>query len=287
MSKTWLAIAVCLACCSTAAAQFTQSNLGGGRQSQGAFGSRTLGGGSAAFGTPTSGTLGGGGMGGFGTPTMGMGAGGTGAGGMGSPAMGGMGGAGMGMGGAGRGTAAQPGFATPGGFVGGDASTIANVFSAAGQGQMGNRLGGTGMMGGMGGMGAMGQFGQLNRMNQMRQQQQTMNQQNMQQGNNRTAQLRVSLRADIPVTNANAAPTNVSRQFESRLQRLPGIERGDRVSVTIQDRTAILTGSVSSERERSLVEGLAMLEPGISAVQNNLVVEALPARVENLPPPRR
>jgi osmotically-inducible protein OsmY len=260
----------CLAAATPAAAQFTRSNTGGGTQAYGAFGGRTLGGGISPGGSRFSGNSSG--MSGNGLGAMG-GTGATGGGGA--------------MGGTGGGVGATPGAGVTGNerflrqnrqgaFVGADnRDASANVFSQSGQGM------GMGM-GGMGGFfGQQGAFSQFARMNR---QQNNFNNRN-QQGSKKP--LRVSIRADIPTTNASASPTHVSRQFEARLKKLPALERGEAVQVTMEGRTAILTGTVASERDRELVAGLAMLEPGISSVQNDLRVGPLPTSVEELPVPRR
>jgi len=124
-------------------------------------------------------------------------------------------------------------------------------------------------------------FSQLNRLNQ----QQRNQNQNQQQGNKK--QLRFAIKADITTQKAVSTPTSLGRQFETRLKKLPGLEKSDSVQVTMDGRTAILTGSVATDRDRKLIAGLAMLEPGISAVQNELEVSSAASTVEDLPRPRR
>ena len=68
-------------------------------------------------------------------------------------------------------------------------------------------------------------------------------------------------------------------RISDRLSRLPNLEILEPVSVGLSDRTAILQGRVASERDREMIAQLLMLEPGVSAVQNDLQVGA-----PNLPP---
>lgn len=260
----------CLLCATTALAQFTRPTSGGS-QSYGAFGARNIGGGTTAgtsgFGAGATSSLGGsrqqGGLG-----AGGLGAGGLGAGGMGSGGLGAAGGNPLATGNtqmrdmrAERQTA---------GFVGADASDAANVMSMQGiQNQMQmNSL--------------QNAFSQFGRQNQQRNQ--NRNQNTSQRGQK---PLRVSITADIPLSSAASAPTTLGRQFETRLTKLPGLDTDNSVRVTMEGRTAVLSGSVASERDRKLVEGLALLEPGISSVQNELVVLEGASRVEELPAPRR
>jgi hypothetical protein len=57
------------------------------------------------------------------------------------------------------------------------------------------------------------------------------------------------------------------------------------LTVELQDRTLTLRGVVATDHDRALAEQLALLEPGISQVQNELTVaEALPAVAPAFPP---
>jgi osmotically-inducible protein OsmY len=258
LRKLFAAACCCLAVASPAAAQFTQSNIGGGTSTYGSFGNRTLGGGmngpSSANFTGNNGAMG---------NTFGSTAGAAGT---------------TGQQTAGSGLTGSERFLRQnrqGAFVGADSGDAGNLMSQAGQGGMN----------GMNGMfNPQSMFSQFARMNQQRQN--NFNNRNNGRGG-KNKELRVAIKADISTTNLAASPTNVSRQFASRLRNLPALENTAAVQVTMEGRTAILTGTVASERDRELVAGLAMLEPGISAVQNNLVVGANPPRLEELPAPRQ
>jgi len=57
----------------------------------------------------------------------------------------------------------------------------------------------------------------------------------------------------------------VTQRIQSRL-RVPNIE------LVVEDRTAILSGTVATKRQRDLAESMLRFEPGIDAVRNNLTV---------------
>lgn len=124
-------------------------------------------------------------------------------------------------------------------------------------------------------------FSQMNRMNQQRNQNQNRNQQQNKK------QLRIYIKADIPLVTSASTSTALGRKFETRLKKMPGLEKRNSVLVSMEGRTAVLSGSVASDRDRQLVEGLALLEPGISAVRNELVVVEAASRAEELPVPSR
>jgi hypothetical protein len=70
-----------------------------------------------------------------------------------------------------------------------------------------------------------------------------------------------------PVTQARA-----SLQLERMLARASRLSPDCRIEVSVAERTAMLRGEVPSATDRELVELLVSFEPGISAVQNELVV---------------
>jgi len=158
------------------------------------------------------------------------------------------------------------------GFIGadaGDSNAVANVRSMQGMGQ-GNQ--------GMNSLfGANGAFSQFARQNQQRNQNQNQNQNGQ---NNGKKQLRISIKASIPTKSPASTPTALGHQFQTRLKKLPGLDKSD-VTVSMQGRTAVLEGTVASQHDRDVIAGLALLEPGISAVRNELAV------AEELPSPAR
>ncbi len=98
-----------------------------------------------------------------------------------------------------------------------------------------------------------------------------------------TLPLRHRIRVDVGPP--ARAISRISQAFAKRLTRLPGLKGLRSVDVTMAGQTAVLTGSVDSERTRDLVARLAMLEPGIAAVRNELSVETTAAPPNSLQPP--
>lgn len=78
---------------------------------------------------------------------------------------------------------------------------------------------------------------------------------------------------DVPQLEAGSGeiePVAVAaaKSFTSAVSRMPGTA----VEITVQGRTAVLQGTVPSDRERLLAERLALLEPGIERVENRLTI---------------
>ena len=136
-----------------------------------------------------------------------------------------------------------------GGGIGGDPRATSNQGNMAGMGM--NAMGGFGGFGGMGRGMMGGMFG---------------GQQQQQPG----ANLRFPF--VVKFTVAPIVPAKVRMQAENRLTKLPGLSKYNKVAVQIKGVTATLTGQVVSQREKSLVERLVLLEPGINDVRNDLVI---------------
>ena len=132
-----------------------------------------------------------------------------------------------------------------GGGIGGDPRAASSQAS----------MGGAGGMGGFGGMGGMGR-GMMGGMFGGQQQQQP------------GANLRFPFVVKFQVRPIVVA--NVKQKAQTRLTKLPGLSRFNKVVVDLEQSTATLTGEVVSEREKSLIERLVLLEPGINSVNNNL-----------------
>lgn len=67
-------------------------------------------------------------------------------------------------------------------------------------------------------------------------------------------------------------PTDRSTMLSRRLTAAASFDPANPIEVVLENETAILRGVVASDRARSLAERLALLEPGISEVRNELVV---------------
>jgi len=151
-------------------------------------------------------------------------------------------------------------------FVGADSSDTSNFRSLtngvggmnnmgmSGMGSMG--MMGMGRMGGMGGMGGnRGGFGRGGQQNDPR------------------AQLRIPMRIAFTRPTLDLAQISVKATF--RLTRIPTLSEGNKVAVVVsEDGVALVTGSVVTERDSSLIERLVELESGVKSVRNELVVNA-------------
>ncbi|HEY2415108.1 MAG TPA: BON domain-containing protein [Pirellulaceae bacterium] len=159
------------------------------------------------------------------------------------------------------------------GFVGSSANSVANQSSRVGtQGAVqAGRV----------------NFGSLtNLMNQSRQNQ--FNQQQAQKAQRSASQpkgqFRVPLRLGFQPTPREGL--GIGTALTQRMIKMPALSQTGRITAGMEGQTAVLRGTVPTEADRSLAEGLAKLEPGVLAVRNELVVgptESQPA--EPLPQP--
>ena len=144
-----------------------------------------------------------------------------------------------------------------GGSIGGDPRASSNQASM-GMNAMGGFGGFGGFGGGFGGFGGMGR-GMMGGM---------MGGQQQQPG----ANLRFPFVVKFNVS--PILPAKVRSQAQNRLSKLPGLSRYNKVAVELEGVTATLSGQVVSQREKTLVERLVLLEPGINDVKNDLVIVA-------------
>ncbi|GIW92162.1 MAG: hypothetical protein KatS3mg110_0203 [Pirellulaceae bacterium] len=162
------------------------------------------------------------------------------------------------------------------GFVGASGQSMVDFAALRGGG--GNAATATGVPGGLAalsrsglgtqmllglGRGGLGQFGQFNQMGLVGQQRTGQQQQ----------QMRIPVRLGIsPVR--TTAPVAAGR-FAERLNRIPALRNvASKVEVTVEGRAVVLRGTVATEHERDLLARLALLEPGIDEVRNELQVQA-------------
>ncbi len=115
-------------------------------------------------------------------------------------------------------------------------------------------------------------FSQLTQ--QMQRNQNQLNQQNRGGQQNRQ-QVRVSMKLGFTPLSRTVVvtPAHPMIMFQSRLERLPGLQLPAPVDVAMEEGLVVLRGRVATEFDRELVEGLARLEPGIEDVRNELVVD--------------
>ncbi|MBC7852677.1 MAG: BON domain-containing protein [Pirellulaceae bacterium] len=69
-------------------------------------------------------------------------------------------------------------------------------------------------------------------------------------------------------------------KFESRIAKLPAISAIGPIRVTMEGSTAVLTGVVAAEEDRQLAEGVALLEPEVETVRNELTVQTVETPTE-------
>jgi len=84
--------------------------------------------------------------------------------------------------------------------------------------------------------------------------------------------IRTRLRSAVEV--APLAPALVQQTATDRFRQLVGKPSLRGIKVKMQDRTAILSGTVATERDRRMSQLLVQLEPGVSKVENRIVVSA-------------
>ncbi|MEO1527028.1 MAG: BON domain-containing protein [Planctomycetota bacterium] len=82
--------------------------------------------------------------------------------------------------------------------------------------------------------------------------------------------IRVRLRSAINV--APLADSRVQSNANRRLVSIPSSQRTPNVRVSVSKGTAVLTGSVQSERDRRMTQLLMRLEPGVKKIDNRIVV---------------
>jgi osmotically-inducible protein OsmY len=234
------------------------------------FGTTTVGGGAA---TNPQAARGGSTMAGMGTTGLGA----TGMGGM--TGMGGVGVGQMGMGGQ---------LVTPlqnTGFVGAS-SASGNFLSRVGTTGQPGMTGVGGVGGALGNVGgARVNLGNLqNLMNRSRQN--TFNQQQAQRAARGAVgsqgQSPVPIRLSLGFQPQPVSTPRLTATLTQRLTSVPALPSANQIRLEMAGQTVVLRGTVASEDERQLAEGLVRLEPGVAAVRNELVVAAPP---ESLPTP--
>lgn len=167
--------------------------------------------------------------------------------------------------------AGTAGFGQTGGTITGGAAASSGSFG---------RLGGIGGIGGFGGLGGVGGLGGIGGIygfgrNMFGNQQQMSNQ------GNKVIRTRTRLGFSQPLPPSSA----VTASFQKVITRV--LERGDygsgTVNVAMEGQVAVLTGTVETSHARDVAERLALLEPGIGEVRNELIVRAAEPTPETSP----
>ncbi len=190
---------------------------------------------------------------------------------------GGIGGAGGGVGGQFGGQGASPfgaGAFGGGGFGGGGFGGGGFGGGLGGLGGLGGGFGGLGGAGGLGG--GLGNRNNRNGTNQMG-------------GNNSGRKgIRTVVRPDIQSEAMASRTVNsaIAAQIETRLERLPLPEKLKHIKAEVKSGILTLTGLVSTDADKRLVERIMKLEPGVNSIQNDLVVRASTAESVKAEPTR-
>ena len=66
--------------------------------------------------------------------------------------------------------------------------------------------------------------------------------------------------------------TVVANRLQARFKEIPALKGTINVTVVMEGSTAVLTGTAISEREQGFAASLAMLEPGVDDVRNEVRV---------------
>jgi hypothetical protein len=106
--------------------------------------------------------------------------------------------------------------------------------------------------------------------------------QNINQGNQQGAQVQIPVSLKLGFTPQPVNSTRV-QAFATRLTRLPSIRFVGPASVTMEGRTAVLRGKVLTEEDRELAQALALMEPDVTDVRNELTVDTSATTAEELP----
>lgn len=93
-----------------------------------------------------------------------------------------------------------------------------------------------------------------------------------------TGRVRVRLTPSIEYFGAGDVNVHAARMAERQAAILPRYSENPHVGsiagvqMFVEDRVAVITGTVATERQKNLIGGMLELEPGISSVDNRLIV---------------
>jgi osmotically-inducible protein OsmY len=164
---------------------------------------------------------------------------------------------------------------SPQSFVGGDPSMMGTFVGGAIQGANGQRTGMNGMngMNGLNGLNGQMGFGQNRNNRQNQQQRQNLGGgQNNARGTTSTRSVRTSYVIDF--SHPEITTSKVATKLTTELSKSRALSAIGPIDVQMEGRTAILRGVVATDYDRSLAERLALLEPGVAQIQNELEVRS-------------
>lgn len=153
------------------------------------------------------------------------------------------------------------------GFIGAASQVPGGMGGQQGQGGLGMGMGMGGMNNRMLGQALGGQLG--GRQNQNRNSRNLFGQSGMNQQRNAS---RIRPTYTPAIAYQPAPPALLAERLSSQLASLRGISSADQIQVEMQGGTAILRGEVATDHQRALAAKVALLHPGVSKIQNDLVV---------------
>ena len=105
--------------------------------------------------------------------------------------------------------------------------------------------------------------------------------------------MRLRPQVSLGFTSPQVDPAVFSERMTHRLEKLPSLGIVDGVEVSLVGQTALIRGRVATAHDAEMIARIAMLEPGVRDVQNELNVGVAPAEsttnqtqgVQPAPPP--
>lgn len=106
-----------------------------------------------------------------------------------------------------------------------------------------------------------------------------------QQGGRNTARSTLRIPMRLGFVHKPVPTAQFTARFEGRIANLSGINSIGPIRIAMNGSTAVLRGAVPSQADKDLAEGVALLEPEVEFVQNELVVQEPASEPEELTPP--
>lgn len=160
-----------------------------------------------------------------------------------------------------------------GSFVGGDQGDVGRFVGGTPSTGAGGGRGGSGLDQGPRGAGARAAGGGRGQQGQG--------------GQGREPDRRVRVQRRVAFEYPAPAPRQLGTKLTGRIAGMSRIRSTGPLTVSVEGRTAVLRGMVASDHDRVLAEQVALLEPGISRVRNELTILADEPSPAILPPSNR
>ena len=105
-----------------------------------------------------------------------------------------------------------------------------------------------------------------------------------QQGGRNTARSTLRIPMRLGFENKPVPVALFTARFEGRIANLSGISSVGPIRIAMNGSTAVLQGVVPSQADKDLAAGVALLEPEVDFVQNDLVVQEPASSSDELTP---